>query len=371
MAKPKSIFVASTGQNIGKTTCSLGIYSGLSKRFSSVGFIKPVGQQHVEISPGVFVDKDVALFQDQFHILDDPSLMSPVLFPRGFTKDFLDGKVSQYELIHKIHSSYAHLSKFHDAMLIEGTGHVGVGSIVGLNNAKVASLLNVQMILIVAGGLGSAFDSLALNKQMCDYMGVNIAGIILNKVIEEKQEMVLEYMHKALRDWKIPIIGCVPFDAFLVNPCMQDFEMLLRTELLSGIEHRYRHFDHIRLIATTVDVYKKLVSPSQLIITPGSRVDIIEETIHQHWQYHKREKDLKAGLILTGSIPPSAKLLAEIKKAKIPLLYAPINSFEVMKMINSYTLKLQKEDKEKIKEAIDVVESHIDFDFLTSIMHLN
>lgn len=42
---------------MGKTTVSLGLISGLKKRFKNVGFIKPVGQQHEQTAGGVLVDK--------------------------------------------------------------------------------------------------------------------------------------------------------------------------------------------------------------------------------------------------------------------------------------------------------------------------
>lgn len=45
-------------------------------------------------------------------------------------------------------------------------GHVGVGSIIGLNNARVAKELGLDMILVSNGGLGSAFDQLELNRQV-------------------------------------------------------------------------------------------------------------------------------------------------------------------------------------------------------------
>lgn len=368
MKSTKSIFIASTGQNVGKTTCCLGIYSGLSKYFSSVGFIKPVGQRHVKTTDGQYVDKDVALFKEQFSIQDPDTTMSPVLFPRGFTRDYLDGKVSQKKLIQSITDSYDILKAKHDAVLIEGTGHVGVGSIVGLNNAKVASILGVEMILIVSGGLGSAFDSLAINKQMCDHYGVKVAGVILNKVLPDKQEMVLEYMHKALKGWETPILGCVPYDFLLSNPCMQDFEMLFKTELISAPEKRYQHFANIRLIATTVEVYKTLLKPQELIITPASRIDIIEETIAQQIEYSKRGENLQSGMILTGSIAPQKKLLNLFKEHHIPVIYAPINSFDVMRMISSEIFKIRKEDKEKVIEAVGVVERHVDFSAITALM---
>ena len=48
----RPIFVAATRQHVGKTTVSLAILSGLQKRFGKVGFIKPVGQQHIAVNDG-------------------------------------------------------------------------------------------------------------------------------------------------------------------------------------------------------------------------------------------------------------------------------------------------------------------------------
>ena len=71
-------------------------------------------------------------------------------------------------------------------MLVEGTGHCGVGSVVGLNNAEVAKMLGLEMVLVANGGLGSPFDELMLNKTLCDHTGTKIRGVIVNKVKPEK-----------------------------------------------------------------------------------------------------------------------------------------------------------------------------------------
>lgn len=43
-------------------------------------------------------------------------------------------------------------------------GHVGVGSVVGLSNARVARELGLEIVLVANGGLGSTFDELELNR---------------------------------------------------------------------------------------------------------------------------------------------------------------------------------------------------------------
>lgn len=268
----KGFFVASTGQNVGKTTTSLGLVSGLMKRKIKTGFMKPVGQEHIEVADGEYVDKDVVLFKEHFKMKDPYEHMSPVLIPPGFTKDFLDQKISSQDLKAKIEASYEKLSKKNEFLIVEGTGHVGVGSIINLNNAQVAGLLNLPVILLASGGLGSSFDELTLNKMLCDHYRIKVLGVILNRVKEEKRDMITHYMQKALKKWNIPLLGCIPYDAFLSTPTMQDLELLFETSLITAEEHRLKHFKSIRLVATSVDVFREMILPDQIIITPANRV---------------------------------------------------------------------------------------------------
>lgn len=368
----KSFFVAATGQNVGKTTTCLGLVSGLKKRHKSVGFIKPVGQEYIETETGQHVDKDVLLFKSHFKISDLYEDMSPVLFPRGFTRDYLDGKIDHGELIEKIKCSFRRIQQSNEATVIEGTGHIGVGSIVNLNNAQVAALLKVPVLLVASGGLGSSFDELNLNYLACEKYGAVVAGVILNRVIDEKREMILDYVPKALSRWKIPLLGCIPYSPFLSTPTMGDFEILFQTKMLSGNENRLRHFQNIRLAAGSVELYRSQILPNQLIITPAGREDVILAILTRYWDYKISypEHDLELGMILTGKTPPKDLIIEQIRKSKIPLIYAPVSSFVAMKMINSYTSKFRKDDKIKIEEAIKVVETHIDFERLEKAIQL-
>ncbi|MCB1085020.1 MAG: AAA family ATPase [Chlamydiia bacterium] len=362
----KGIFIAATGQHVGKTTTCLGLVSGLRKRRKHVGFLKPIGQEHIEIETGIHVDKDVLLFKDHFGLEEKEEVMSPVLFPRGFTRDYLDGKVQEEELKERIEASFREITKNNGFVVVEGTGHVGVGSIANFSNARVASLLGLEMLIVASGGLGSSFDAIAVNKALCDAYGVKIAGVILNRVLDDKREMILTYMEKALKRWNIPIVGCIPFDPFLSKPTMQDFESLFKATLLSGEDHHMRHFRHTRLVATSLKNYRELILPNQLIITPANREDIILATLTKHWDVKiaNPDNDLEVGMILTGDTPPRQTILEALKKANIPMLYAPVGSYKAMEMITSYTVKIRKEDKEKIAEAVELVEAHINFDQL-------
>ncbi len=364
--KPLAFYVAATGQNVGKTTTCLGLFFGLMKRYNSVGYIKPVGQEHVETEDKSRVDKDVLLFRSYFKLQDPYEQMSPVLLPRGFTRDYLDGKVSHADLVQKITSAYQSISSRYPITVIEGTGHTAVGSIVDLNNAQVAAKLNIPIILVASGGLGSSFDELQLNIAQCEKYNVRVAGVILNRVLADKRDMIESYMGKALAKQNIPILGIIPYVSSLSAPTMQDFEQVFQTPLLSGEEFRWRHFQHIGLVASTVEIYRTVIRSNQLVITPADREDIILATLTRFWDMKiaDPDTDLESGIILTGKTPPKKAIIDQIRKAGIPMLYAPVSSFAAMKMIHSHTSKIQSEDHTRIEEAVKVVESNIYFDLL-------
>jgi hypothetical protein len=358
--KRNAFFVAATGQNVGKTTVCLGLVSGLKKRFGSVGYIKPVGQEFVEIEKGLYVDKDVVLFKRHFQLAESYDTMSPVLFPKGFTRDYLDGRVDHALLLETLSTSFTTVASRHKISVIEGTGHTGVGSIVDLNNAQVASLLGAPLILIAPGGLGSSFDELSLNYAQCEKYGVRVVGVILNRVLEEKREMIINYMGKALKKWNVPLLGLLPYDALLSEPTMADFLSLFDAELLSGSHDALQHYQQIRLVASSLEMVKTPSIGSEIIITPATREDIISATLLRSSQ----ENDYRVGMILTGKQPPKEIVVAEMRKSAIPMIYVPLSSFITMKMINTYTAKIGEDDTQKIEEAVRIVEKYIDFDLL-------
>jgi hypothetical protein len=101
----------------------------------------------------LYRDKDVTLLRDFFNLEHiDYGDMSPVLIPKGYTKDYIDGKISHDGQLKAILDAYHNIAEKSEVVLCEGTGHCAVGSIVGLSNAKVASLIGADMVLVANGG---------------------------------------------------------------------------------------------------------------------------------------------------------------------------------------------------------------------------
>src|SRR5574337_13496 len=105
----RQLYLAATGMNRGKTTVSLGLLSGLFERRHTTGFIKPVGQRYAVVD-GIPADRDW--------------------------------------------------------VLVEGTGHAGVGSVVDLSNAQVARMLGAPVLIVSEAGVGRPIDEIVLNRAL-------------------------------------------------------------------------------------------------------------------------------------------------------------------------------------------------------------
>lgn len=78
--------------------------------------------------------------------------MSPVLIPSGYTKSYLDGEIDHEDQELQIEMAMRNIGDKCEVVLCEGTGHCAVGSIVGMSNAKVASDVGADMVLVANGG---------------------------------------------------------------------------------------------------------------------------------------------------------------------------------------------------------------------------
>ena len=374
----RPIFVAATRQHVGKTSVSLALMSGLKKRFDTTGFMKPVGQQHLVVNANdgtpVKVDKDVKLVREHFDLAHiDYKVMSPVIIPVGYTRDYIDGKIDKLAQFNSIKASLDAQRKISDVLLLEGTGHIGVGSCININNAQVAALCGADMVLVANGGIGQAFDDLELNYTMCKSKGVRVAGVIINKVLPSKYDQTKKYMTALLKEnWGVPLLGCVPDKPFLGCPALADLEHLFKTELLSGRAFRMRHYNvtETNLVTTSLNRFLENLrdKPSRtMYVTHVTRNDIILGFLAEHQRKQAEGKSFEAALVVCGR-KPRYDIFPEIKdmvqSLNAPVLHVEQSTYKAMEQIQQFTPKLNIDDKTRVNQAIAHYEPYIDFDLL-------
>lgn len=355
----KKIFIAATMQNDGKTTVSLGLIAALKKRFDKIGFIKPLGQRYL-IEQGYKVDEDSVLIEEVFGIKCNIKDMSPIAIERGFTEEFIE-KGGSEDHTKLITDAYRRVAADNDLVIIEGTGHAGVGSVINLSNAAVAKLLDADVLLISSGGVGKPIDEIMLNKALFDKEGVAIAGVVINKVLPEKYDRIAKLVKKGLQQKDLNVFGVLPYQKVLDIPTMREIKEVLKLQALYEGEGLDKPVENVLIGAMNVKDALNLVTNNTLMIIPGDRNDMIEAVCKV--QAGKMKKNCKfSGLIISGGLMPKSGVLKSLSKSKIPALMTKDDTYKIASRVHSLTVKLKPQDTEKINTIVHMVEKGIDID---------
>ena len=361
-SKPiKNIFISAIHQNAGKTTLSLGLFKNFQERKLKTAFMKPVGQETVTYEEKS-IDKDTYLIGEVYHCKKHIKEMSPVTVGRGYTEKYILNPQKE-ELQNKIKRSFQTLIKGKNAIIVEGTGHAGVGSVIDCSNADVAALLGSKVIIVSQGGIGRAIDEIMLNKALFDLRNVPLLGVIINKVRADKLDKIKDIVGKGLERKGIRLLGVIPEMEMLSAPTVDQIRERLDLKVFSGEENlRSRVQD---AIVAAMEPYNMIghLRDGALVITSGDRVDNILVAVSSYLLQQGRSVKV-AGLILTGGLMPDAKIAGMLRDSRIPVLYSESDTYTIAAAIENMTPKIQKTDKDKIREAHRLVKNYVDVNMI-------
>src|SRR3989338_4979163 len=323
--------------------------------------MKPVGQETVSFG-GAPVDKDSYLIGEVYHCTKRINDMSPVTVGRGYTEKYILNPQKE-TLQKKILKSFHTLIKGKDAIIVEGTGHAGVGAVIDCSNADVASILGSQVIIVSQGGIGRSIDEIMLNKALFELRGVPVLGVIVNKVIPEKLEKIKNIVGRGLANKGIRLLGVIPETELLSAPTVEQIKERLDLKVFSGGENlQARVYD---VIVAAMEPHNMMghLREGALVITSGDRVDNILVAVSSYLLQEGRNIKV-AGLILTGGLTPDDKIAGLLKDSHIPVLCCEADTYTIAAAIENLTCKIQKTDKDKIHEAHRLIKGHVNVDMI-------
>lgn len=342
----KRIFVAATRMNDGKTTTCLGLFAALRTITSRVGFIKPIGQRFIDIE-GRKIDEDSVLLDSIFNVEVPIEAMSPVAVDGTFTRRYLQNPDKNLAILKdKMCRAFDRTAYEKDMVIIEGSGHAGVGSVFDMSNAQAAKLYGAKAIIVSKGGIGKPIDEIALNKALFDKFGVEVIGAILNKVLPEKLDSIREYAGNGLERLGVPLLGVLPLEKQLASPNLSQIVEEIGGRWLNGREQGMKERILRPVIgAMTAKGAIDYLQPGVLTITPGDRDDIILSAIARAGLSGKK---VISGMILTRNILPHPKLMEMLAQTNIPTVICSDDSYIVASKIINMTVKTQPQDADKI-----------------------
>ncbi|MEX1118232.1 MAG: AAA family ATPase [Terrimicrobiaceae bacterium] len=349
------IFIAATEQNTGKTTISLGLHGALCESFQRIGFIKPVGQRFVDVE-GKRIDEDSVLIRQTYDTQVPIEDMSPIAVEPEFTRRYIN-HANHDALVRRIKHSFDRTTWEKDFTIIEGTGHAGVGSVFDLSNARVAKLLGSKVLLIVPGGIGRPIDEAAVNKALFDKEGVEVIGVVMNKLLPSKMEAVSDIARRGFERLGMELLGVVPLDEILLQPSLEQVCRPAHAEFLHREkDSRTRVADILIGAMSTSHLFAEVV-PGTLLIVPGDREDVILACLSRAMSESSQPF---CAIMLSDDLRPSQRLMDMISESNLPVMASPLDSYSIASRIHSMTVKTLPGDAEKILRIQNLISQHVD-----------
>jgi hypothetical protein len=349
------IFIAATRQNDGKTTASLGLIAALQQYYARVGYIKPVGQRFVEIEEQK-IDEDTVLMDSVFRLNCPLVDMSPIAVEPDFTRRYLESARND-SLVRKIQKAFDRVAWEKDFVLCEGSGHAGVGSVFDLSNAQVAKVLGAKVVIVTQGGIGRPIDEVSLNQALFEKEGVEIIGVIINKVLDAKLEYVTEFARRGFRRKGLELLGVIPHRRILSSPTVGLIREELNAEMLNDTGDLQNLVEDVTVGAMGAHNALNFFRPGMLLITPGDREDII---LAACTSLDGANEEMMAGIVLTGDLRPSASVQKVIRAMPIPVLLVAEDSYQVASKVHDLTVKTRPADAHKITLIRDLISKSVD-----------
>ncbi len=403
---PPTIFVLGTDRDIGKTVTCIGLISNLlgpdcGYRAEEIGYMKPVGQQVVQVPENGTVDLEILADKDAVLVTQLMGIqcerygdMSPIVWERGLSESFIDGASegdiaqARQQLVARIQDAYRRIARGKRIVLVEGTGQPGVGSVGGISNPDVIRILDemgasVYVVLVAEGGIGSTIDRVFPYLMALDHLGTHVDGLIINNVLATKMTKVTRYVSTyyrtvfpslyghLIRDGKPPeLLGFVPEIPELRLPTFRQVTDFLqsRTGAVETVTDTHWESDPAALPlvwnAKVISLdfgYEPYLSPGDVVIVGVNANDVILAMLLLHERMLRTQGKGLSGLILSckqaGGLDTEVREL--IRARSLPTITVELDSADIVQRLDNATWKVQPYDDLKRRLIAEAYREHL------------
>jgi hypothetical protein len=351
----RPLFISATKQDTGKTSTTIGLLEALRSLGRDVGYMKPVGQHYVDYR-GHHVDEDVVVLREAFGLDDDPKDMNPVAIRRGFTADYIFHRDPE-PLQRQVAEAFGRLQAAHEVVLIEGTGHAGVGACLDLSNARVAQLLRAKVVIVTDGGVGRAIDEVALSLCLFGAHQVPVLGVLLNKVWPEKLDRIRSTAGRGLEHRDTRLLGTIPYHPQLGYPRISQIVDQLDGHVLCNAGNLANRVEHTVVAAMRAQDVAPYIRRNTLVVTPGDRMDNILLSLGGG---DIPIQGSVSGLVLTGGFDLPGDVVELAESSGVPVILSGKDTYSVASRLRDARFKILPEDSEKVAAAKGLIRDNLD-----------
>ena len=333
--------MASMRRSAGKTSVIVGIAAALNKKMA---YIKPFGERMLYRKKRLW-DYDSALITNLFGLKEDPVDMS-IGFDHSKLRYMYDQEGTQKKLLETV----ANIGKDKEILFVEGGRDLSYGISVYLDTLSLAKYLGSRLVMVVSGEEDSILDDVLFLKKHVDLAGVNLSGVIVNKVqnLEDFQNTHLPVIQKL----GVRVLGVIPYQSDLTYFSVYYLADRLFAKVITGEGGLKKVIKNIVIGAWSANIFLQnplFKKENKLVITGGDRTDMILAAL---------EGDT-SGIILTNNILPPSNIISKASEKNIPLLMVFSDTYQTAKQIESLEPLLTREDTEKVELLKQMVENHV------------
>ncbi len=384
-AFPSTYYVLGTARDSGKTVASMGLIARLlspSQRLfpQEIGYLKPVAQHVVRVTTPIGecreVERDAALVTRLMGI-DRPAWQdtNPVIWRRGATAACVDdacgcgAREIRASLLDRIVACYERVVRGRRAVIIEGTGQMGVGSVGGVSSADIIARLialgvPLSVLLVVRGESVEAIDRLFPYVVALRHLGLPLNGVIVNRIAPERLpevrsllETYYERVFPALYGQhldghtRIKILGFVPEITDLARPSLrfvvEQFEQqsASRIEILSNSARDAWTSRLVRrtMVLSLTSGYESMLQDGDLVVVGANAEGRIAGALEYHQLALREGKAGLSGLFLScrdlSRMSPALRTL--VTGIDLPVFSLRYDSAHVLETIDRMEIKIQ------------------------------
>ncbi len=202
----KSLFIAGTDTDVGKTYITAGLAVTMHKMGVDIGVMKPFAAGTAQKRG--FKSEDVEILSNAAQISDPENLVNPQFFPIPASPYTAWKNLKTKPKIKSVLDSFKKLSKLHEILLVEGMGGVMTPILKDYYFTNLIKEMKIPTVLVTRSKIGTINHTIMTCK-MCEKYKIPIKGIIINNF---DQGYPIDELKRDLKNLTgLKVLGSIPF----------------------------------------------------------------------------------------------------------------------------------------------------------------
>lgn len=374
----RTIILIPISTGVGLTSVSLGLVHSLEQKGAKVGFLKPIAQP---ISGEDTLDRSTTIIR----LSQSTETGTPFMLSEAET---LIAKNQTDVLLEKVVERHQKLAKTSDIIVIEGLIPTRKNSYANSINYEIAQALDAEIVLVAA----PAADKPAQLKERIDAAASlfggrhnpNLLGVVINKFnapvdesgrtrpdlteifdsFQHSSNNILE-MENLFKAGPIKLLACISWKSDLIATRAIDLVKHLGAAIINEGEVYKRRIRSVTFCARSLPHMVDHFKAGSLLVASADRPDVIVAASLAAMN------GVEIGaLLLTGGYKIDtqiAKLCQQAFETGLPIFRIEGNTWQTALSLQSLSLEVPVDDKERIDAIKQYVSEQFDADFIEGI----